>query len=72
MSVSNAAPLLAATHVQCIADKCGNDQLAFVLTGLSVVLVAKMVWDQFTHVDRERLRDVDRKYDLREQRAHGR
>ena len=72
MSVTNAAPLLAATHVQCIAEKCGNEQLAFVLTGLSVVLVAKMVWDQFSHTDRERLREVDRAHERREQRDHGR
>ena len=61
MTSSPAGPILAATHVQCLAEKCGNEKLAFVLTGLSIVLVAKMVWDQFTHTDRERLREVDRR-----------
>lgn len=46
MAASPTGPLIAASHVQGMAEKA-EGKLAFVLTGLSCLLVAKMVWDQF-------------------------
>lgn len=40
-------PLYAASHMQNLANRAGNDKLAFAINGLSVVLLAKMVYDEF-------------------------
>jgi hypothetical protein len=57
-----------------MAEKTGNEKLAIVLTGLSCLLVAEMVWDQFgflqgrehlTHVQRLNMERVGRQADER-------
>jgi len=54
--------LTAASHVQGMAAKSCNEKLAFALTGLSCLLVGKMVYDSFAHTQRYYLDHPERQH----------
>jgi hypothetical protein len=53
-------PTAFASSIQNMAKETKNEKLAFLLTGLSVILIAKMVYDEFNKVTQHRLREFDR------------
>lgn len=55
-------PLSTANFVQGFSKQVNNEKLAFVLTGLSVVLVGKLVFDQFFEKNQRQVLDHERRF----------